>query len=162
MTITLILHNLRSAYNVGAILRTADCCGVEKVLFSGYTPHLEKGLPHEQDRLKAAIHKTALGAETLVKNEYIPDIFATIKTLKSSGYSIIALEQAPTSIKLDALPDNFPDKIALILGEEVHGIPKDLLAQADKILEIPQKGKKESFNVSIAASIAIWELSKRA
>jgi len=147
-------------YNVGAILRTAECCGVEKVIFSGYTPHLEKGLPHEQDRLRAAIHKTALGAEELVLSEFVVDIFSELEKLKDEGYCVVALEQAAGAIRLDELPDEMPDRMVMILGEEVHGIPKRLLLAADEVIEIPQRGKKESLNVSVAASIAIWELTK--
>jgi len=158
MRLILILHNIRSVYNVGAILRTAECFGVEQVIFSGYTPHPEKGLPHEREKLSQALQKTALGAEKLVPSTYSPDIFTTIKQLKSTGYTIVALEQAPNSVTLGNYQP--PAKLALILGEEVHGIPPDLLATADTILEIPQRGQKESLNVSIAASIAIWEMTK--
>lgn len=160
MKLILVLHNIRSVYNVGAILRTAECCGVERVIYSGYTPHLEKGLPHEQERLRAGLHKTALGAEELVPGEFVPDIFAKLEKLKAEGYYVIALEQAAGATKLDDLPKKMPEKMVMILGEEVHGVPKMLLDIADIIVEIPQKGKKESLNVSVAASIAIWELTK--
>lgn len=157
--LVLILHNIRSTYNVGAILRTADGLGVKKVYFSGYTPHLLKGLPHERDKLKKQIHKTALGAEDVVPQEFAEDIKDLILSLKTSGYSILALEQNENSINLaESTPKE--DYQALILGEEVHGITDDIIALADHILEIPMFGQKESFNVSVAAAIAIWELSK--
>lgn len=160
MKLVLVLHNIRSIYNVGAILRTAECCGVERVIYSGYTPYAGKGLPHEQAKLKAGIHKTALGAEDLVSNGFVGDIFAELARLKALGYGIVALEQAPTAVRLDALPAKMPEKVVMILGEEVHGIPKQLLGVADMIIEIPQRGRKESLNVSVAASIAIWEMTK--
>ena len=162
MKLILVLHNIRSIYNVGAILRTAECCGVEKVIYSGYTPHLGKGLPHEQERLRAGLHKTALGAEELVPSEFAVDIFAELDRLRDENYCVVALEQAAGSMKLDELPDEMPEKIVMILGEEVHGIPKKLLESVDTVVEIPQKGKKESLNVSVAASIAIWEFTKNA
>ena len=158
MRLILILHNIRSVYNVGAILRTAECFGVEQVIFSGYTPHPEKGLPHEREKLSQALKKTALGAEKLIPSTYSPDIFTTVRQLKSTGYAVVALEQSPNSVTLGNYSP--PEKLALILGEEVHGIPPDLLTLADNILEIPQSGQKESLNVSVAAAIAIWELTK--
>ena len=156
-SLTVILHNIRSTYNVGAILRTCDGFGVDRVIFSGYTPYPGKGLPHEQEKLTKQIHKTALGAEETVVWEYVDDIFETLEKLKSAGYEILALEQAEGSVSLDKfVPD--ASKNVLILGEEVCGIPADLLGKADKILEIKMVGKKESFNVSVAAGIALFQL----
>lgn len=157
-TLIVILHNIRSTYNVGAILRTCDGLGIEKVIYSGYTPYPGKGLPHEQEKLRKQIHKTALGAEAIVVQEYSENIQKTLQELKKTGYEILALEQAPTSVMLNK--DVITSRAALILGEEVHGIPPELLKQADKVLEIPMHGKKESFNVSVAAGIALWELTK--
>lgn len=158
-TLIVILHNIRSTYNVGAILRTCDGFGVGKVIFSGYTPYLGKGLPHEQEKLKKQIHKTALGAEETVKQEFSSNIEKTLEKLKKEEYELIALEQAPNSIGLDKFKSNHT-KQALILGEEVYGIEQKLLSTADNIIEIPMHGKKESFNVSVAAGIALWELTK--
>jgi tRNA G18 (ribose-2'-O)-methylase SpoU len=157
--ITLVLHNIRSTHNVGAFLRTCDGFGVKKIIFSGYTPYptLEDDtrLPHFADKITRQIHKTALGAETMVPFEYQehPDLGA----LAREGYEIVALEQAPTSINLRNY--HAPHKLALLLGEEVHGIPNELLKQCPTILEIPMVGTKESFNVSVAAGIALYQLS---
>ena len=156
--LTVILYNIRSTYNVGAILRTCDCLGVEQVIFTGYTPFLDKGLPHEQEKLRKQIHKTALGAEDTV-NFSRAEIGAAIKDLKGQGFYVVALEQGEKSLNLADSPE-LPEKIALILGEEVHGIPNELLAQCDQLLEIPMLGQKESFNVSVATGIALWELTK--
>ena len=98
MKLVLVLHNIRSVYNVGAILRTAECCGVEKVLYSGYTPYPGKGLPHEQEKIRAGIHKTALGAEETIENEFVADIFAELEKLKKENYCVVALEQAAGAI----------------------------------------------------------------
>lgn len=156
--LTVILYNIRSTYNVGAILRTCDCLGVEQVIFTGYTPFLDKGLPHEQDKLRKQIHKTALGAEDIL-NWSRAEIGAAIASCKEQGFCVVALEQGEKSLNLADSPE-LPEKVALILGEEVHGIPSDLLAQCDHLLEIPMLGQKESFNVSVATGIALWELTK--
>ena len=158
-TLIVILHNIRSTYNVGAILRTCDCLGVDQVVFSGYTPFLDKGLPHEQAKLAKAIHKTALGAENTVSWQRFDDIRAAIQYCRAQGNQIFALEQGAQSLNL-AQPQSFPDSLALILGEEVHGIPTDILNECDGLLEIPMCGAKESFNVSVATGIALWEIRK--
>ena len=156
--LTVILYNIRSTYNVGAILRTCDCLGVERVIFTGYTPFFDKGLPYEQVKLRKQIHKTALGAEEILDWSRA-EINDTIRELKGQGYAIVALEQGEHSLNLADSPE-LPEKIALILGEEVHGIPTELLSQCDQLLEIPMLGQKESFNVSVATGIALWEITK--
>ncbi|MBR6961846.1 TrmH family RNA methyltransferase [Candidatus Saccharibacteria bacterium] len=158
-TLMVILYNIRSTYNVGAILRSCECLGVKDVVLTGYTPYLDKGLPHEQAKLKKQIHKTALGAEEMLNTRRIDDINEAIMTLKADGYQILALEQGEHSLNLADSP-KLEGKLALILGEEVHGIPQDILAKCDHLLEIPMLGKKESFNVSVATGIALWELTK--
>lgn len=157
--IVLLLHNIRSTHNVGSIFRTAEGFGVSKIILSGYTPYPtlphDSRLPHIREKLTAQIHKTALGAEQMVPFEYVeqPDIAA----LKQAGYRIVALEQSPKSITLrDYIA---PAKLVLVLGEEVHGIPPELLAECQDILEIPMHGQKESFNVSVAGAIALYELA---
>lgn len=157
--IIVIAHNIRSTHNVGSIFRTCEGFGVERLILTGYTPYPALGgdrrLPHIREKMTAQIHKTALGAESLVPFEYHETL--DLGTLDLAGYRIVALEQAPRSVNLrDYSP---PDRVALILGEEVHGITPDILAQYDDILEIPMRGQKESFNVSVAAGIALYELS---
>lgn len=158
--IIVIAHNIRSTHNVGSIFRTCEGFGVKRIILSGYTPypHIAKDprLPHIASKLNTQIHKTALGAETMVPFEYqeSPDLGA----LTQAGYTIAALEQSDDSIDLRAY--DVPDKIVLLLGEEVHGVPEDLLAQCDVTLEIPMYGQKESFNVSVATGIALYELTR--
>ena len=147
-TLIVILYNIRSTYNVGAIFRTCDGLGVDEVIITGYTPFFDKGLPHEQAKLRKQIHKTALGAEELIKWRRINDINDAIAECQGKG-----------SLNL-AEPREYNEDTALILGEEVHGIPVDILEKCDKLLEIPMCGKKESFNVSVAGGIALWELRK--
>lgn len=157
--ITVIAHNIRSIFNVGSIFRTCEGFGVSKIILSGYTPYPklsdDSRLPHIANKLTDQIHKTALGAEMMVNFEYqdTPDL----AFLKREGYTVVALEQDTKSIPINKFQK--PKKIALLLGEEVHGITADLLSQCDNIIEIPMKGKKESFNVSVAAGIALYQLS---
>lgn len=157
--IIVIAHNIRSIHNVGSIFRTAEGFGVSKLILSGYTPYPtvpdDTRLPHLSNALSQKIHKTALGAETLVPYEYTLE--PPIQKLRSEGFSIIGLEQNETSIPLETY--NPTQKIALLLGEEVKGIPEELLSACDTLVEIPMFGKKESFNVSVAAGIALYRLT---
>lgn len=159
--IIVLAHNIRSTHNVGSILRTSEGFGVKQVVFSGYTPYPklqnDPRLPHIADKLTKQIHKTALGAESIVPFEITDDIMAKISELKQSDYKIVALEQAKNSINLnDYKPSG---KLALLLGEEVHGIEPKLVSTCDDIVEIPMSGQKESFNVSVATGIALYQLS---
>lgn len=157
--ITLIAHNIRSTHNVGAFFRTAEGFGVVKIILSGYTPYPniqgDKRLPHIARKTTEQIHKTALGAENLVSFEQVDDLKSW---LDQTSLPIIALEQSNSSIPIDSFSP--PEKFGLLVGEEVHGIEEQLLSMSDKIVEIPMKGKKESFNVSVAAGIALYQLSK--
>ena len=163
MQLIVVLHNIRSTYNVGAILRTAEGLGVENAILSGYTPrvHDENLLPHLRAKLDKEIHKTALGAEDLLEIYSPDDIFTQLKELKKQGWQIVGLENNITSDKLislnnQGLKSQLSDKVVLILGEEVHGIEYSLYDIIDLFLEIPMKGRKESFNVSVAAGIAMY------
>ncbi|MCL2085603.1 TrmH family RNA methyltransferase [Candidatus Saccharibacteria bacterium] len=165
--IVVLLHDIRSTFNVGSILRTSDGLGVNKLIFSGITPYPEikndPRLPHERDKITSQIAKTALGAETSLPIEVSSDIKSTISRLKASGYKILALEQSKDSIKLQNYHQSLPNpgNIALLLGEEVHGIHPHLLELTDARLEIPMLGAKESFNVSVAYAITLWELRRQ-
>ena len=158
--IILLLHNIRSTHNVGSIFRTAEGFGVKKIILSGYTPYPahegDTRLPHIAAKITKDIHKTALGAESLVPfiNEDKPDF----DRLRNEGYEIVGLEQDPAAILLSDY--KVPEKIALLLGEEVSGITSNLLKECEVVLEIPMKGKKESFNVSVAAGVALYLLSR--
>jgi 23S rRNA (guanosine2251-2'-O)-methyltransferase len=146
-SITLLAHNIRSLWNVGSLFRTCDCFGVEKLYLSGYT-----ACPPRRE-----ISKTALGAEEWIPWEYEKDPREVIKQKKKEGYRVVALEitDGATSIS-DYQP---PEKICLILGHEVTGVPKELLALADDTVSIPMLGKKESLNVSVATGIALHTLN---
>lgn len=157
--IIVIAHNIRSTHNVGALFRTAEGFGVRKILISGYTPYPRQDndmrLPHIYEKITNQIHKTALGAETMVPFEYTETL--DLESLKKDGYRIVALEQDDQSIPIKTY--SFDGKLALLLGEEVEGISQDLINQCDDIIEIPMVGRKESFNVSVAAGIALYSLS---
>lgn len=159
----LVLHNIRSTYNVGAILRTAEGFGVRKVILSGYTPrvHDESALPHLREKLDKEIHKTALGAEEMLDIYSCGDILAELKKLHEQGWKIVGLENNVENVPIYALNDpklkaELTEKIILVLGEEVNGIDYSLYEIIDLFVEIPMKGKKESFNVSVAAGIAMY------
>jgi tRNA/rRNA methyltransferase len=164
--IVIILHNIRSTYNVGSILRTADGFGVNRVIYSGYTPTplpYSKLLPHLAAKLTDQIHKTALGAEQNLKSSTTDDIERTLNDLKNSGFQIIGLENNLSGKITHLINDPetktyLKDKVAILLGEEVLGIPKELHSLVDLFLEIPMYGEKESFNVSIATAILLFYL----
>lgn len=169
MSITLVAHNIRSTHNVGAFFRTCDGLGIEKIIFSGYTPYptFEKDtrLPHFADKITRQIHKTALGAESVVDFSYIETLEEVIKKLKEDSTVLIALEQHPESVNPEEcakiIKNNFSNRpVALILGNEIHGVDEEVLRQMDLIIEIPMHGTKESLNVSVATAIALYSLSK--
>lgn len=163
MEIIVVLHNIRSCYNVGAILRTCEGFGVSKVILSGYTPrvHDENLLPHLRNKLDKEIHKTALGAEDLLDIYSSGDIILELKKLHEQGWQIVGLENNINDVPLFSLCDKklkgaLSNKIVLVLGEEVNGIDYSLYDIIDLFVEIPMRGKKESFNVSVAAGIALY------
>ncbi len=163
MKLILVLDNIRSTYNVGAILRTAEGLGVDQVILSGYTPrvHDDKLLPHLREKLDHEIHKTALGAEDLLDIYSSSDIISELKKLKKQGWQILGLENnvdVSNLIKSNdpEIKNKITDKVVLVLGEEVHGIDYSLHEIIDLFIEIPMCGQKESFNVSVAAGIMLY------
>ncbi len=146
----LILHNVRSHYNVGAMFRTADGAGVSKLFLVGVTPS-----PIDRfGRPVLEIHKTALGAELEIPWEKVEDILGLIKKLQTEGVCVVAVEQAETAVPLGDFI--VPESVAYIMGSETEGLPPEILEQVDSILEIPMRGKKESLNVSVAAGIVLY------
>ena len=159
--IVLIAHNLRSAHNVGSLLRTAEGLGISKVYLTGYTPYpalsVDSRLPYLRQKQTKQIHKTALGAEILLSIDHKDDVISLLNSLKKAGYQVCALEQAPTSTALHSFKPQ--PKLALLVGREVEGIEPEILAEVDNILEIPMRGQKESFNVTEAAAMALYYLT---
>jgi len=144
--IVLLAHNIRSLWNVGSFFRTADAFGVEKIYLTGYT-----GLPPRRE-----ISKTALGADEWIPWEHRDDPMEVIEELKKDGWKIVALELTNKATNLSDYKT--PEKICLIVGHEVTGVPQELLSLADHHLQIPMEGQKESLNVSVAAGIALHHL----
>lgn len=144
--IYLIAHNVRSLFNVGAFFRTADVFGVSKIYLTGYT-----GVPPREQ-----ISKVALGAELWMPWEKKKQLTTLIKKLKKEGVQIVALETGNQVTPLPKFKPKYP--LALIVGHEADGLPQNILDLADKIVEIPMQGRKESLNVSVAAGIALYAL----
>jgi 23S rRNA (guanosine2251-2'-O)-methyltransferase len=159
-SIRLILADIRSSLNVGAILRTADATGVELVYACGYTPYPHTGHderpPHVSDANHRAIAKTALGAEETIAVRHLPDTLAALREARSDGFKIIVVEQAERSLNLYRYRQT--DPIALVLGNEVTGVDQAVIDSADTVLELPMVGHKESLNVSVTAGIVLYQL----
>lgn len=157
MEIIVVLPDIRSTHNVGSIFRTADAAGVKKVYLCGITPQ-----PVDQfGRKRKDISKVALGAEDYIPWEYARSTVRLIGRLKKRGYTICAVEQSSRSIPYSALKASKTAKIALIMGNEVEGLPKQILSRADKILEISMRGQKESLNVGVAFGVVVFGLINR-
>jgi tRNA G18 (ribose-2'-O)-methylase SpoU len=153
--VALVLHNIRSVYNVGAMFRTADAAGVEKIYLCGYTP-----MPTDRfRRMRADISKAALGAENSVPWEHVKNPYRVVSMLKKDGWHVAAVEQDKNSVDYKKFRPK--EKTALVLGNEVRGISKTFLKNCDSIVEIPMKGKKESLNVAVAAGIVLFRLLDR-
>jgi tRNA G18 (ribose-2'-O)-methylase SpoU len=144
-----VLDNIRSLHNVGSIFRTADAAGVGKLFLCGMT-----GAPPRQE-----IRKAALGAEETVPWEYFRQTSEAVAKLKSEGYYLIALENAPNSVDYRRAAYQFP--LALIIGHEYHGISPDILARCDAVISLPMRGMKSSLNVAVAFGVAVYEIACR-
>jgi 23S rRNA (guanosine2251-2'-O)-methyltransferase len=143
-----VLENIRSAYNVGSVFRTADAFLLEAIYITGYTcipPHKE-------------IKKTALGAEDTVTWKHFANASLAIEDLKQQGYKVYAVEQAENSIALQNLQHQPGEKIAFIFGNEVTGVEQATIQQCAGCVEIPQLGMKHSLNIATAAGVVLWEV----
>jgi 23S rRNA (guanosine2251-2'-O)-methyltransferase len=148
----LILHNVRSVENVGAMFRTADAIGINKIYLTGYTP-----APLDRfGRKRKDLAKSALGAEEFVLWEQKKSVFTLLKKLKKNKFLILAIEQDKKSVNYKKV--KLGNKNVFILGAEVAGISKNILKKCDIIAEIPMKGKKESLNVSVACGVALFRM----
>ena len=150
LPLTVVLDNVRSQNNIGSVFRTADAFRVEHIALCGIcsTP------PHRE------IHKTALGAEESVAWSYHEDTSECVRALKSRGFRVYAVEIAHTSIKLGETAIAADKPLAIVLGNEIEGVQEEVMALCDGAIEIPQRGTKHSLNVSCAAAIVMWEMSK--
>jgi tRNA G18 (ribose-2'-O)-methylase SpoU len=145
--VVLVLDNVRSMHNVGAIFRTADAFALEKIWLCGITPRP----PHRE------ITKTALGSETSMAWEYAPETVAAVTALKQAGYQVVAVEQTTSSLPLPQFRPLPGQPLALVLGNEVFGVDDAVLALCDLAVEIPQFGTKHSLNVGVAAGVVLWD-----
>jgi 23S rRNA (guanosine2251-2'-O)-methyltransferase len=149
--IIVVLDNIRSLNNIGAVFRTSDAFLIEKIYLCGIcaTP------PNKE------IHKTALGATESVAWEYIDDTLTLIKRLKEEKVKILAVEQAENSTKLNTFFPKKAEKYAIVMGNEVKGVQQEVVNASDICLEIPQLGTKHSLNISVTTGIVLWDLFQK-
>jgi len=148
-SVSALLDNLRSAWNVGSIFRSADGLGIKTLYLCGITP----------TPTNRSVLKTALGAEKSVAWEYSNNALETAKILKAEGYRMVALEQDERAISLEERKRGDTLATILVVGNEVTGVDPALLDLCDQILHIPMRGSKRSFNVEVAFAIAAYHFS---
>ncbi len=149
LPLVVVLDDVRSLHNIGAVFRTSDAFLVDCIYLCGITavpPHPE-------------MHKTALGAEYTVDWKYFKDTEETVNELHAMGYTVFAIEQCEGSTMLDKLTLEPDKKYAVVLGNEVKGVKQEVVNRCDGCIEIPQFGTKHSLNVSVTAGIIIWEFA---
>ncbi len=146
LPLVFVLDNIRSLSNVGSLFRTADSLGLQSLFLCGYT-----GQPPNRE-----IEKTALGATESVEWKYVEDVSTCLLKLKSEGYRLVALEQTTGSTPLQQFDVKTP--LAVVLGNEIHGVSDEALAMVDEVAEIPQFGVKHSLNVAVSAGIFAWQV----
>lgn len=151
MPLVVVLDDVRSLHNVGAVFRTSDAFRVEAICLCGIT-----ATPPQPE-----IHKTALGAEDSVAWTYYKDTADAVKDLRQAGYTVYGVEQTEGSTMLDHLKLDPSGRYAVVLGNEVKGVRQDVIDLCDGCLEIPQYGTKHSLNVSVTAGIVIWECARQ-
>lgn len=151
LPLVVVLDNVRSQHNVGAVFRTADAMRIERVLLCGICC-----CPPNQE-----LHKTALGAEESVEWQYYKETLNAVQALKAQGYKVYAVEQAHDSVTLEEIAAQITPKTAVILGHEVFGVQQEVVDACDGCIEIPQYGTKHSMNVSVTAGIVMYRLSER-
>ena len=155
LPLVVVLDNVRSQHNVGAVFRTADAMRIERVVLCGICC-----CPPNQE-----LHKTALGAEESVEWQYFQNTLDAVKALQAEGYTVYAVEQAHDSVTLEEVADQIVNgkwsngKLAVILGHEVFGVQQEVIDNCSQCIEIPQYGTKHSMNVSVTAGIVMYRLA---
>lgn len=147
-----VLDNIRSVYNVGSIFRTANACGIGKVILCGITP----GPLDAKGRKRSDFAKVSLGAEEKVLWERSATTVDALQSLRDEGYYIVAIEQDSSSVDYKDVVAR--SKTCFVLGSEVGGIDKEMLSLCDVVAELPMLGSKESLNVTIAFGIAAYRI----
>lgn len=158
----ILLPDIRSAYNVGSIFRSADCFGVDKIYLSGTTPIPIDRFGRSNSGAQKEISKTALGAEKDIAWEYVSDVSNFFKKIKKEKFTIVCIEQDKKSVGLENFlkikKQEKIENILIVFGNEVEGVDKNILKKSDYIVEIPMQGKKESLNVSVCAGLIMYIL----
>ena len=149
--IVVVLENIRSAYNVGSVFRTADAFLIEAIYICGYTAQP----PHKE------IKKTALGAEETISWKHFETTAEAMAELRESGYKIYAVEQVEGSYQLQNFKNDPAEKVAVIFGNEVAGVEQSTILASDGCIEIPQLGMKHSLNIATAAGVVLWEFVRK-
>jgi tRNA G18 (ribose-2'-O)-methylase SpoU len=147
--VTVVLDNLRSAYNVGSVFRTADAARIERVIACGYTarpPHLK-------------VSKTALGTDQFVKSEHAATAAGAVRRLRQDGTTVVALETAD-NVKLYS-EYQYPRPVALVVGNEALGVSREALAEVNDVVQIPLFGYKNSLNVVCAFAVVLYEILRQ-
>lgn len=145
--VVVVLDNIRSMHNVGAVFRTSDAFLIEKIYLCGITATP----PHKE------IHKTAIGATESVDWQYVEDSVSLVNELKNKDYTIISIEQVENSVSFEKYDVDTTKKYAIVMGNEVDGVQQAIVDETDVCLEIPQSGTKHSLNVSVCTGIVLWK-----
>lgn len=148
--LVVILDNIRSMHNIGAVFRTCDAFRAEEIVLCGIT-----ATPPDRE-----ITKTALGATGTVKWQYEKDARVVVRNLKEEGYTVLAVEQCENALNLESYAPK-QHKLAVVFGNEIKGVQQSVVDLCDDCLEIPQFGTKHSLNISVSAGIVIWDLFKK-
>ena len=151
LPLVIVLDNVRSLHNVGAVFRTSDAFRIECIMLCGIT-----ATPPS-----AEIHKTALGAEDVVEWQYFASTMDAVEALREHGYRVYSIEQCEGSIALQDFVTAPGERYAVVLGNEVKGVQQAVVDASDGAIEIPQFGTKHSLNVSVTAGMVIWEFAKK-
>ena len=149
--IIVVLDNIRSLSNIGAVFRTSDAFLIEKIYLCGIT-----ATPPNKE-----IHKTALGATQSVAWEYMEDALTIVEKLKVESVKVLAVEQVKGSTLLQNFTPTTNQKYAIVLGNEVKGVQQSIVSVADLCIEIPQKGTKHSLNISVSCGVVLWHLFQK-
>ena len=147
----LILDNIRSLNNIGSVFRTADVFLIEKIYLCGIT-----AVPPHKD-----IHKTALGATDSVAWEYRNNAVDLVRELTQKGIEVHAIEQAEGATYLNDYKPSLKTKTAFVLGNEVKGVQQQVIAEAGKVIEIPQEGAKHSLNIAVTTGVVCWDFYQK-
>ncbi len=164
--VTVVLDNVRSLYNVGAVMRACDAAGVTRLVAGGLTPYPDLGAADPRRgpvaaRASRELRKTALAAMQTVRVEPAPSVAEAVEQLRGAGVTIVAIERVPGARLLWEAPALDASPLALVLGHEVEGIGRDVLRLTDAVVEIPMLGAGSSLNVAVAAGVVLYEVLRR-